>query len=240
MENIIIENLIKNPNYLTNLLNTRLNEYKMQTETLADMIDRDSQVESIDLVKHGIDKTLDDIALIKHDISIYNDKDKWNELVEEYNKANGLLEEDDDIDVLNSKDHNVIEDTMGAYEMMNQGKYSVDFRGCLSGIEPWRVLSVGFSDNINQLNITITDCVVRYNGVIVPIIAVLRDCLKHGIRFELSISHKSDTNATVYTERFENCKIIFIQRSNLKTDENQRSTITFEVDYDSVAYETAA
>lgn len=111
MENIIIENLIKNPNYLTNLLNTRLNEYKMQTETLADMIDRDSQVESIDLVKHGIDKTLDDIALIKHDISIYNDKDKWNELVEEYNKANGLLEEDDDIDVLNSKDHNVIEVT---------------------------------------------------------------------------------------------------------------------------------
>lgn len=240
MENIIIENLIKNPNYLTNLLNTRLNEYKMQTETLADMIDRDSQVESIDLVKHGIDKTLDDIALIKHDISIYNDKDKWNELVEEYNKTNGLLEEDDDIDVLNSKDHNVIEDVMGAYEMMNQGKYSVDFRGCLSGIEPWRALSVGFSDNNNQLIITITDCVVRYNGVIVPIIAVLRDCLKHDIRFGLSISHKSDTNTTVYTERFENCKIIFIQRSNLKTDENQRSTITFEVDYGTVAYETAA
>ena len=66
----------KDPEYLKSLLNTRINQQKMLNNTLCEMMSRNSNKKSIEMIREELDEIMEEINNINYDIVKLSEKDK--------------------------------------------------------------------------------------------------------------------------------------------------------------------
>ena len=66
----------KDPEYLKSLLNTRINQQKMLNNTLCEMMSRNSNKKSIEMIKEELDEIMEEINNINYDIAKLGEKDR--------------------------------------------------------------------------------------------------------------------------------------------------------------------
>lgn len=66
----------KDPEYLKSLLNTRINQQKMLNNTLCEMMSRNSNKKSIEMIREELDEIMEEINNINYDIAKLGEKNK--------------------------------------------------------------------------------------------------------------------------------------------------------------------
>ena len=66
----------KDPEYLKSLLWTRINQQKMLNNTLCEMMTRNSNKKSIDMIKQELNEIMDEINKINYDIARVGKKEE--------------------------------------------------------------------------------------------------------------------------------------------------------------------
>lgn len=247
---------------LKKALKTRKAEYEMLNKTYLEMIDRNSDSDSLKEVKTAIAQTFENIETLKDWIDeksaakTINMKcgNLYDNIKKEENKDLNSLEDfkpyDTPYNKLNYEDiyKKLIFLRTETNEKHLKGIitssncFLVRFNGGLN-IKEWLVKGVDFAPaDTKELVITIQDHLVEMeNGSKYPIISeLIGKANPYSTPFTISIDYIDPTGVLLYTERYHGCKISDVTRANsLSYEMDAFNAIRFTVTYTDVTYETA-
>ena len=241
-------------------LETMINQHKMLMNTLHEILDMDGGA-SLQLVKSEADRTLKEIEELRKqiaeekltcnesygenevvgcDCSLYDKFDKVS--IGQCNKVSidshqsagpndgsyfGSASEDD----VRFNHHDVM-DSWPIKDAMLCDRFTVDLSDL--HIPEYMVKSVcAFSKN--ALDIEVYDFMCSTNTGRIPVIQSIKDSKE----FRMTISNFDKSGKLLYREIYIGCRVADVFREKLRYSESTPRTITFNVTYDSVRYETA-
>ena len=227
----------KDPEYLKSLLLTRINQQKMLNNTLCEMLSRNSNQKSIEMIKDELDDVMDEISKINHNIANLDNEEEeitysFYDNVEKNGCPNAMKEkaetEDDSIKEL-------IEDLGNTSDSRLQAnRFLVDLNSALN-IPEIMVSSVSFDPNENGVWVCIYDFVLDFNGKKFPILQLLRNAPKS---FHFTIKHLECNGKVVYTEKYYGCHLTKIYRDPIDYAIDDFSKIQIFINYQNVEYGT--
>lgn len=248
---------------LNSLLKTRINEHEMLNLSLAEMYQKSSSEDSINIIKHAINNLEDEIKEIQDNInrtasmkpsncsySFYDSikKEKHNEpkakevdLFDNTIKSDNISNNDSN---LNYDYENNVKNMLNLSSINHQtsvsysNRFLVRFEGNgLKDIPEWIMKGVDYnSRDMKEIILRINDFLIKKEDKKIPVIALLNG---FGSNFNVLIDHLDPSGCLIYRERYHGCSIIDVFRSSLDYSIDEINTICAKINYSDLTYETS-
>lgn len=251
----------KNSNYWKNLLNVRINEYKMLNKTLCEVMDKDIQSKSISSLQKELDDIMDEINsirsiangsehIIPDGVKNFNAREMGNDdgmsfydSIVKQTKANEFVEAEalkECEKECTKESYNETKDLVDEFRdtadcRLQSNRFIVDFKDGLA-IPKVMVRYAYFEPMKKEVTISIYDFIADVDGCKYPILEVLKYST-HSFNFE--IKHLDANGNVIYTEYYTNCVISKILRSHLDYSYDDFSQIELTISYKNVEFEAA-
>lgn len=220
--------------YLKSMLDTKVNQYKMLSGTLAQMLSKNpNYTNEIKQVKNELNETLGQIIRIKKDL---------NKLVYSTMFSNCHLRSKDDDNVTYSFYNKVKKPTFDkgfsetTENRIKGNKFLVRVKESL-GIPEDMVSSASFNLGDKEMSLCIYDFLSDVgDGTKIPILEILKYTTNE---FNFSIDHLDAKGNVIYTEWYDKCRIKSLYRDPIDYSSDDFSKIQILITYDNVEYETA-
>jgi hypothetical protein len=206
-----------------NWLKTKINEFKMLSNTLAQSLENNADDETVEAMKKTIEESLNNINETRKEIEFHNEE-------KVFSFYDGI-----------NKDEKTSDGFINvyAYSSVKTDKFTVDLSKEL-GILEVMVTSVSFDLERKLVSLCINDTIVNVDGKPTPILNILTKKMADGNRFNFSIYHLNNVFKNMYAERYCGCKIDSIYRDPLDISmTNETSRIQIFISYEDVYYEAA-
>ena len=242
---------------LNSLLKTRINEHEMLNLSLADMYQKSSSEDSINIIKNAINNLEDEIKEIQDNInrtasmkpsngpySFYDSikKEKHDEskakevdLFDNTMKSDNISNNDSK---LNYDYENDIKNINYQTSVSYSNRFLVRFEGNgLKDIPEWIMKGVDYvSRDMKEIILRINDFLIKKEDKKIPVIALLNG---FGSNFNVLIDHLDPSGCLIYRERYHGCSITDVFRSSLDYSIDEINTICAKINYSDLTYETS-
>ena len=239
--------------YLKSILDTKVNQYKMLSGTLVQMLSKNPHyTDEARQVKKELDETLEEITQIKNDLweakcatmfsscnAVPNSKNdnkvtySFYDKIKKDNKTkfNKFVDIEENSKV---KDYvNEFRDTVD--NRMRSNRFLVRIKDALE-IPEIMVSSVSFNLLDKELSLCIYDFLSNVgDGTRIPILEILKYTTNE---FNFSIDHLDFNGNVIYTEWYSGCKIKLVDRDAMDYSNDDFVKIQVIITYDNVDYET--
>jgi hypothetical protein len=240
--------------YLKSMLDTKVNQYKMLSGTLAQMLSKNpNYTNEAKQVKNELNETLEQIIQMKRDLDklVYGTmfsnchscpKDDDNVTYSFYNKVKkqepkkavfDILLDDDKTPKL-KEDVNELRNI--AENRIKGNRFLVRVEKAL-GVPEIMVSSASFNLSDKEMSLCIYDFLSDVgDGSKIPILEILKYTTNE---FNFSIDHLDAKGNVIYTEWYDKCRIKSVYRDPIDYSSDDFSKIQILITYDNVEYETA-
>ena len=245
--------MIVNEENLKSVLKTKWNQWEMLNKSLKEMIEKDSNEETIKTLRSAIDDTYDEMEDIKEELKKYSKKDKES-LYDSISKHSRKSKEISMYDSI-KKDYGVYETPYNKlnYEeeykkacgkklpiddgvkMIMSNMFLVRFGNALN-IQEWLVKGVNISPFNKEIIVYVNNHLAKKKGKEYPI---LSEVFAQKSTFPISIDYLDPTGVVLYTERYHGCRIIEVDRSGLDYACDDINSFGIRMTYSEITYETA-
>lgn len=195
------------------LFKMKLSEFEMLSNTIIKMYEKNSPIEMIDDLRRDVSQKLKEINEIYKALTEKDDvvyENYPNEDVESENKVTPMNK-------FKTNDFSVDLSTIGISKNVVKSVYYVDYR----------------DDGNDKVSVVVYDHLVDSNT---PLMKRLTEVMDGKRKFNFTVSHSRNDG---YVEKYEDAYISKIFRGDLYDGAYDFVTVTIEISYDKVSYETA-
>lgn len=229
----------------------REGELKMLNNTLIEMFAKNSTTPLIDRVQLEVTDKLKEISKIREQLNSLEKKeipfdDKGDNIYDSVKKEKKLTYEEayknkpeknlanirEKIDKM-SLDDNYMHNNLFLCDLSDIKIPSEKVRGVLFDVRSRKVIIRVYDFLAKVVSWDETCCDM------VPIINIIETSKAQGLKFDFSIKHINPSGMGGYVEKYSGARIINIYRDDLSYENDDLSTISIEIEYKDVSYETS-
>jgi hypothetical protein len=229
-------------------LKVMMNQHKMLSDTLYEMVNRGVDNELISRIKDEMNETLDEVNSLKEEIEEINGKTgKATNIYDSIKKAMNSVNETmdsmkktfDENDLPNQLDSIRILDDLGNNKLYHDLPFSNRFLVDLDdlGIDSWMVKSFAYapSGQGHKIFLTIYNHIIGIGPGKYPLYELLDN--SRNDEFSIKVTYLDPTGVPIYSEEYVDCKIVECFKSPLTYDVGEPTNVEITLEYGYVKYD---